>query len=492
MEQNNFEKNIKDTFENNQPMLNTDEIWSNIEPQLKKKKKRRFLFFWFLFAGIGMGLAFLFFNLNNSHNASTHSVDAYSDSATPQSHLSDRSSDEGVLADTLTESTQTNNNTQQQGVEKKNIKKHKQTPIRKNIINNNYGLKKNYIATNTKFAAVQKKILREKTTPNSIEQNSISADTASVIPIQPPPASAPGEQLNKQQHKLSSLSDKKVTDINKKKKKTKKKKKRWKFIIPIPKIQLRPYAEIGAGPILPMKILQTTGVSTGANLRNKRKESERQLEAFGSHLGLQLQSKSGVFILAGIQWQQLNERFDYKNETIEIRSIQDTISYTENLAGEVTSAVLGEVDAQVTTIRTIKKSNRHRFGYFYYGIGKRWFKPKGNFALSIGMEDNFFYDFKGTILNKQFEPTTYERKKYKTRFDDVFRRQTGWSLWLAAEFNRRINHRTQWAVSPKIQLPLKSISNSDYPLNQKYLKLSVDVGIRVLLLPTKKKNKKTK
>jgi hypothetical protein len=50
----NFEKQAQSEFDRYRPEVNTDEVWENIEPHLKKKRKRRpFLFF---FWGLGIGL----------------------------------------------------------------------------------------------------------------------------------------------------------------------------------------------------------------------------------------------------------------------------------------------------------------------------------------------------------------------------------------------------------------------------------------------------
>src|SRR5262245_21765140 len=52
MQIHNFEERIKSIFGRHRPEVDTDEIWRNIEPRLKKKKRRFILFFWLL----GLGL----------------------------------------------------------------------------------------------------------------------------------------------------------------------------------------------------------------------------------------------------------------------------------------------------------------------------------------------------------------------------------------------------------------------------------------------------
>ena len=495
MEQNNFEKNIKRAFQDNVPMLDTNEIWNNIEPYLQKKKKRRFLLFWLFFAGLGMGMAFLFYNVNKSRIAPPHSTDTYSGSAAPKSLFSERSSGEAARAPagSMTGSQQTGKDKAHQGVEKNDFMAAKKYASKK-IADSSSGLSPGFSQTphtqadtnpsanNHHAGKYPKETKAEKSKPgDTLEKNTL------------PPTSSPGENTDDKQLSPPPLITKtKTTETNKKKsiKKKKKKRKRKKKINPLSKIQFRPYFEMGAGGVLPVKILHTVGESEGAMLRRKRKETERQLEAFGTHAAIQLEHKpNGLFLLLGLQWQQLNERFSYNFTSTEIRLIQDTISYIENFDGEITSVVMGPKEAEVTTIQTVEKTNRHLFGYFYYGIGKRWYqrRGKGSLALSLGLENNFYYAFKGTMLNTDFEPVFYERKKNITGFDGVFRRKTGSSLWFAAELNRQINHRIYWTVSPKIQLPLKSISSPEYPLRQKYFKLSIDAGIRLLLLQAKKK-----
>ncbi|MBK6998318.1 MAG: hypothetical protein IPH31_26865 [Lewinellaceae bacterium] len=62
----NFEKQAQSEFESYRPEVNTDEVWENIEPHLKKKRKRRpFLFF---FWGLGIGLLMVFLWMKFSPN----------------------------------------------------------------------------------------------------------------------------------------------------------------------------------------------------------------------------------------------------------------------------------------------------------------------------------------------------------------------------------------------------------------------------------------
>jgi len=66
MENNRFDENLKGKLDGFQPEVDTDIIWKNIEPKLKKKKKNRFIFFWLLF---GAGFLFWFLGLKDQYQA---------------------------------------------------------------------------------------------------------------------------------------------------------------------------------------------------------------------------------------------------------------------------------------------------------------------------------------------------------------------------------------------------------------------------------------
>lgn len=74
MNTDNFEERIKGAFERHHPETDTDAIWENIEPRLKKKKKRRFIIFFFW--GLGLGLLLLLFR----YGAVRHNPEQQADS----------------------------------------------------------------------------------------------------------------------------------------------------------------------------------------------------------------------------------------------------------------------------------------------------------------------------------------------------------------------------------------------------------------------------
>ncbi len=64
MKKNNLENKIKDSLDGYEFHLDHDEIWQNIEPELKKKKKRRFFFIWFLGSAMLLGVLLKYVNMD--------------------------------------------------------------------------------------------------------------------------------------------------------------------------------------------------------------------------------------------------------------------------------------------------------------------------------------------------------------------------------------------------------------------------------------------
>ncbi|HFA51178.1 MAG TPA: hypothetical protein ENJ95_19375 [Bacteroidetes bacterium] len=502
MENKNLEKNIKNAFDNYRPALDNDEIWENIEPHLKKKKKRRFFIVWFLAAGIGLGLLFFYDNKQapvlpdntvadiGEGNIKPSAADEKEEGLPVEKEKNEAAV--SSLNDNINIAPQ-NMPSRQTGVFKNNKKPRPQK--------NKAGLDNiNTVKTGTVAGAG---IAEKEWPPNilDIQKNkNTKEDGAADMPTGINAGKenlAAGEELPGIQE-VPPVVDKKPVDEglkedgttekrnNKKENAVKKKKK----IKPVRRKKWRSYFQFGAAPILPVRVMKNNFGNVESVYVKERKKTEKQLEAYGINFGFRLEHKNGLVLVSGIEWQQLNERFDQNITTVRNETRVGLLTVTENAAGEVIASTSGPKDVEIITTSITKATNHYRFVNMPVGIGRKWKNTKGAFLLYGGLDINLHYSFRGTLLNENLQITEYVRRKYRTDYEDVFKKKTGVGLWLSGELNRSFSDRLQWALAPKIQLPLKSLNNSDYSVSQRYIKLSLDLGIRYLLNPKKKKKKK--
>lgn len=467
MEHNNFENNFKTSFEQYRPELDHDEIWNTIEPKLKKKKKRRFLFFWFLFAGLG------FFTIGYNFNA----ISTPTAADTTQPMTSSEAPETTVSAPAPSPKMDASITDQ--------LEQEVRTTATSNDIPtsnpSNFTTKKGNKVSDIKAlnAAV---ITTQKVTTEAIAETQATSPRGEELIEEQTNSDAINEEGGKgskeegsEEDREKEMKEEEKEEESSEKKKAKKAKR--KKIKPY-KNKRRYFIQPSAGIIAPFKLLTATSGEGG--YLEKRKETEKQLEAFAIGLDIQMQTKKGLILAAGLEFQQLNERFDRYEETQTTQTITGTLTVTENGQGQIINTTTGPIPIVRTSTKRQRFYNHHTFINLPIGIGKFWHHRKYDFKLLGGVDFNLYHNFSGVLINPELEIIDLRRRS-PARFSQIFKRKTGLGLWISAAYHRPINRRLSWFIAPKLQIPFGTITQDDYRLKHRYIRLNFNVGLSCLI-----------
>ncbi len=446
---NKFEKDIKSSFETYTSDLNHDEIWDNIEPHLKKKKKRRFFFIWFLLGGIGISL--FLSNLFTPVSISPSTNDTVSNDLSPSIIEMDQS-----------------NNKKEIDIKKEAVVSNNNVPDLPKVIN-----PKNDALLTSPLVEVPQNHSSFKSALN-IEEKTISDNQLTAVPLIKTKLNLLNIPINQAEPSLELSLDKKKKA---KKKLTKPLKNHWQL-----------YTNFSTGYILPIKILSSkNGFNENYNYKQDRKKSEKQLEAFEINWNFQLQNRRGFIFFSGLEYQRINERFQLKSISEDTEQVWSTISVTENALGQIINSESGFKTRTTTITRTNRTYNSHTFINFPIGIGRAWRTKKHSYKIIGGFNFNLFHEFKGTFLLPNLSIVDLRNGKDAGAYDQIFKKKTGLGFWIATQYYRPINERTQWFLASKVQIPINAITNDDYSLAQRYINLNIDIGVSYLMNPKKYK-----
>lgn len=481
MQNNKFEKSLRQSFEHYQPAMDNDEIWAAIEPELKEeKKKRRFFIFWLL-GSVGVGL--LGWWLFLSPSTLSFSNQTNQTIATDQTSVSTKTT---VLVDTEEDCFEENMINIKEGVEEKIYKAPIAAKTEKAAIFSIH----NYKSTSTPLFT--KPLTNNPETNKSttaLKQISTTKEEISTIPeTQDVPTSIKETEKTKSpqtpdikpeskpEKKSETAQTKKSISEKKKKKKSKKKRirprrKKWLW-----------YGQATAAPVFAPRLFGFRNLIGGDN-NHIRKDSERMLEAFDVNLNLLAQSKNGLVIFGGLTYQQIQRRFTFEETKEELNIIQGPIAIIEDAEGNQIDQIYGSVEVFTTTTQTIRHTNTYRFLYAPIGIGYAYRKKRHQYRIYGGLDFTLHFRFKGKFFNSDLnvvrledESSSYYKRFYKTN--------PGMGLWLAGEYSYRINDQLNLMLAPKIRLPFQSLTTTEtYGVTERFVPISLNMGVSYLFNP---------
>ncbi len=208
------------------------------------------------------------------------------------------------------------------------------------------------------------------------------------------------------------------------------------------------------------------------NLLSLRESSERNLETVQLGLRLNLHLKSGLEFGSGINFTQINERFDYRNSTTTIDSINGIQAYSITLEGD-TIPVYGPVPHIVDTLIRKKYFNKYQLLEVPVLVGFRFKAQKTIFGIQAGTFINLSMTPKGRILET-------ETGDIDINNSNIFKTNIGLSYYLGVSIEHPFNDNISAYVSPFMRYFPNDFTNSDYGLRQKYALYGIDVGVRYL------------
>ena len=501
MENNNREQDIKRMFDQHQPELNTNEIWEAIEPKLKKKKKRRFLLFWLLGGGLVLLSSLFYYNTGSNSSSEWLGIKVGETPIENQNKATPNKEEKELFVAADQEETLSNNTEQEEYQSALLATAKSPQPSSTKTSKNRTTINTISEKTNQETLPQIEKIINSKST---LQTTSESETINAIIPLQ-------SQNVEFKEPVENTIVDPKTTEKedqellakevleeevlpllekeqNEEEEKARAKKNRKK-IKPHRRSKWEVQLQTALSPVLAYKNLKENpdrDRSVPAYIA-KRKESEKQLEAFAYNVGLHFQHKrSGLTLMSAIEYRQFNERFGFSSTEVTTSIETGTVTVTENIAGDIINSSTGPKTITTTVTEEQKLYNQHRFISIPFGIGRIWLNKRNAWKVMGGFEYNILYSFNGTFYTNLENRTDFNQDQDRAYYNSIFKSSTGLNAWLSGEYSRSINPRLSWLIAPKLQVPLSSTTQADFQVKQNFFALQFDLGINYLLNPKKK------
>ncbi len=439
MNQEQFEDHIKKSFDTHQVPLDTNELWSAIETDLPAEKKRRPFFFWLPFGLSGLILlgTIAFYQYDRFSNEHTQAIDQVNNNLVE--HTSTTTQQPTTLNTAFTEN---KINTKTQTI---TPVLSKPTTINTSNSNTKHTTKKditNTIQENSSFLYTSEK---ENPLPNQ-KRPTLSTELSTSVET-----SIKTEKVLPESPKINRFENLDVLPIH------------WVDLdnhvttrpTPIPPSfpTWRLFTVLQGGTTFVNKTIQTNtnGVQNYTDLR-KNTETPILSYQFSGLVGLQHQ-KTHWYIKTGLQYQQLNDIFDYKQET-------QRILYS----------LTGSDNQTELTTRTIRHYNQIQLLEIPVLIGKT-FRNRHRISLDIeaGVATSLSLQANGRFIDEQMELGVLD----KTMF-----RQQNWSVLAAIGGAYQLNPKTALTLGIAYQQYLSSLKVRKALTTDQYGLLNIRLGIK--------------
>jgi hypothetical protein len=209
--------------------------------------------------------------------------------------------------------------------------------------------------------------------------------------------------------------------------------------------------------------------------KNERLDSEYPLISYSGGFRASWISGLGYGIKSGLEFAQINERFDYTdpNSTISKTFITiDTIFHPDGSTQVYTDTSTIKIKGE--TLYSIY--NRFTSLNVPVMLSYEWTFDKLSIGMTAGIEMNLLFSQKGQMLDENLyaqEFTTGKENGYKPFKDNL-------SLSYVANFGLYypINKNLEAIIEPHFKLNGASITKDNYPLTQKFATGGLRLGLR--------------
>ena len=232
------------------------------------------------------------------------------------------------------------------------------------------------------------------------------------------------------------------------------------------------YFELFGSPDFAFKQMEYKKVGNGIN--SKDSTSTKQLSY---SLGFRLTKEIGqnLLVKTGVQYSQINERFDYRNENERTVSTVITIRTITNSNGTTTTirdtSLVEQIGYRVKTTY-----NRYRswdvpviLGYEVGGEG--W---KAN--INGGAIFNLSSTQQGEFLDTSYRPASFSKSG-----PAIFKKKVGVGLYAGLSFIKEISNSTSFFAEPYLRYSLSDRTTNASPFTQRFHTAGVLLGIRFKL-----------
>lgn len=208
-----------------------------------------------------------------------------------------------------------------------------------------------------------------------------------------------------------------------------------------------------------------------ASYINSRENSEDFLEAFDAGLTVNFLNRRGYLASVGINYSQIDEKFNYFSVTTESR-FDSVVTRIEIDSTGMIDSIREWRQVTVQTAREVLTYNYYRMVDIPIAVGYQFYKDKWAFEAQGGVMLNLLFKKQGELLNSALSVTEF------TDNDLVFREKVGLSVFGSFKAIYPLNNRLGVYAEPYARFNLKSITVDNYALDQRYNNFGLRVGAR--------------
>lgn len=200
-----------------------------------------------------------------------------------------------------------------------------------------------------------------------------------------------------------------------------------------------------------------------------RAATESAQFSYNTELRLSIISPNGFAFRTGLNYTQLNDKFNYVNENEKKIIITNVYGSNGQIISQDTSIVTG----------TRRKITNNRFQLLDVPLilGYELNYKDVTFAFNAGMYLNLSYQQKGDFLSPiDQEPTSFSSDEIDAY--PAYRHQIGMGWYGSIGMYYRMNARTHVYLEPSLRMYTQSGTIDEYPLKQNYALGSLNIGLR--------------
>lgn len=235
------------------------------------------------------------------------------------------------------------------------------------------------------------------------------------------------------------------------------------------------YIEFYAGPDFGLRSFGSFSAdSNSTSYIQRRKESAKFSSAFSVGLRYTKVFNNGMSLRSGINYSQINEKFQYINEK-DIRYIL-VITPRQIIVGGNTVTIYDTLRYTETGKRTKTTYNRYRSIDVPLQLGYEFGNGRLHTNISAGAIINLYSWQKGDILDSAYQPVSITTGKGSSPYG--FKTNIGVGFLGSVSVYYRLRPRLHLLAEPYFRYNLQPMTRDDQNVTQKYSTLGLRLGVR--------------
>lgn len=228
------------------------------------------------------------------------------------------------------------------------------------------------------------------------------------------------------------------------------------------------YIDVLGGPMYANRTLAAKNDDL-ASYATIRDSTETSRLGFNSTIRASLVLANGIALRSGVAYTQINEKLDLFDGTTTDIAIYEIKDVHGNIIGTQTDTIIGQ--------RIKTTYNRYKMVDIPVILGYEVRDRNWTIALNGGAYFNVLFEQKGEFLSPDL--TTVNFTSTEEEHYDAFNNSVGMSLFGSVGLHYKIGNRLHLMAEPQFRYFMDSFTNADYPLQQNYWAVGMNLGVRV-------------